>query len=127
MGDWNNDMDFNDPEKLFWQQLLAATGSTTINVPAAQAYGNYRVRFAVSFSGALTSCGTAPYGSYVDYTIAVGAPPTCMPPTALVLNSATTSSASIGWTASTTNPLGYEIYYNTQVLRRGQRLLLVQA
>jgi hypothetical protein len=113
--DWNNDMDFNDAgETILATTSYAATGSTTINVPAAQAYGNYRVRFATSGSGAITSCGTAPYGNYVDYTIAVGAPPTCMPPTALVLNSATTSSATIGWTASVTNPaLGYEIYYNT--------------
>ncbi|WEK68368.1 MAG: GEVED domain-containing protein [Candidatus Chryseobacterium colombiense] len=118
--DWNNDMDFNDAgETILATTSYAATGSTTINVPAAQPYGNYRVRFAVSFSGALTSCGTAPYGNYVDYTIAVGAPPTCMPPTALVLNSATTSSASIGWTASTTNPLGYEIYYNTTGIAPG--------
>ncbi|MCE3077292.1 GEVED domain-containing protein, partial [Chryseobacterium gwangjuense] len=113
--DWNNDMDFNDAgETVLATTTYAATGTTTINVPAAQPYGNYRVRFGLSFSGAITSCGAAPYGNYVDYTLAVGAPPTCMPPTALVLNSATTSSASIGWTASTTPPaLGYEIYYNT--------------
>ncbi|MCA6069363.1 GEVED domain-containing protein [Chryseobacterium sp. RG1] len=119
--DWNNDMDFNDAgETILATTSYAATGSTTINVPAAQAYGNYRVRFAVSYSGALTSCGTAPYGNYVDYTIAVGAPPTCMPPAALTLTSATTSSATIGWTASTSNPaLGYEIYYNTTGIAPG--------
>ncbi|WP_084110919.1 GEVED domain-containing protein [Chryseobacterium taiwanense] len=118
--DWNNDMDFNDAgETVLATTTYAATGSTTINVPAAQAYGNYRVRFAVSYSGALTSCGTAPYGNYVDYTIAVGAPPTCMPPAALTLTSATTSSASISWTASTTNPLSYEIYYNTTGIAPG--------
>jgi len=118
--DWNNDMDFNDAgETILATTSYAATGSTTINVPAAQAYGNYRVRFAVSYSGAITSCGTAPYGNYVDYTIAVGAPPTCMPPAALTLTSATTSSASISWTASTTTPLSYEIYYNTTGIAPG--------
>ncbi|UMQ44153.1 fibronectin type III domain-containing protein [Chryseobacterium sp. Y16C] len=118
--DWNNDMDFNDAgETILATTSYAATGSTNINVPAAQPYGNYRVRFAVSYSGAITSCGTASYGNYVDYTIAVGAPPTCMPPSALTLTSATTSSASISWTASTTNPLGYEIYYNTTGIAPG--------
>ncbi|WBV61887.1 fibronectin type III domain-containing protein [Chryseobacterium camelliae] len=119
--DWNNDMDFNDTgETILATTSYATTGSTTINVPAAQPYGNYRVRFGMSFSGQVGSCGAAPYGNYVDYTLAVGAPPTCMPPTALVLNSATTSSASIGWTASTTNPaLGYEIYYNTTNIAPG--------
>jgi hypothetical protein len=52
MGDRNNDMDFNDPEKLFWQQLLMLQDRQLLMF-RQQAYGNYRVRFAVSFSGAL--------------------------------------------------------------------------
>ncbi|WP_052248391.1 fibronectin type III domain-containing protein [Chryseobacterium taiwanense] len=113
--DWNNDLDFNDAgETILATTTTVNTGSSTvINVPPAQPYGNYRVRFASSGSGQITSCGAAPYGSYVDYNLEIGAPPTCMPPTALVLNATSTSSASIGWTASTSAPLGYEIYYNT--------------
>ncbi len=119
--DWNNDLDFNDPG----ETILATTstvntgGSTVINVPAAQPYGNYRVRFATSGSGQITSCGSAPYGNYIDYNLEIGAPPTCMPPTAAVLNATSISSASIGWTASTSAPLGYEIYYNTTNIAPG--------
>ncbi|WBV61888.1 fibronectin type III domain-containing protein [Chryseobacterium camelliae] len=119
--DWNNDMDFNDTgETILATTTSVNTGiSTIVNVPAAQPYGNYRVRFAASGSGAIAPCGPAPYGNYVDYNLEIGAPPTCMPPTAVVLNATSTSSASIGWTASTSAPLGYEIYYNTTNIAPG--------
>ncbi|MCE3077296.1 GEVED domain-containing protein, partial [Chryseobacterium gwangjuense] len=119
--DWNNDMDFNDAGEtiLATTTSVNASVSTVINVPAAQPYGNYRVRFAASGSAAIAPCGPAPYGNYVDYNLEVVAPPTCMPPTAVVLNATSTSSANIGWTASTSAPLGYEIYYNTTNIAPG--------
>ncbi|MCE3076332.1 GEVED domain-containing protein [Chryseobacterium gwangjuense] len=114
--DWNNDLDFNDPgETILATTTTVNTGSSAvINVPPAQPYGNYRVRFATSSVGQITSCGAAPSGNYIDYNLAVGAPPTCLPPTALTLNAASLSSATIGWTAPASAPAGgYEIYYNT--------------
>lgn len=76
--DWNNDGDFADSgETIFSTTSYMATYTGTIAVPTGQATGNYRVRFGVSYLGALTSCGPAPYGNYVDYTINVPSLPTC--------------------------------------------------
>jgi hypothetical protein len=56
----------------------------------------------------------AAYGNYVDFTLSVVAPPTCLPPTGLVIANATTSSATIQWTVPATPPAnGYDVYYNT--------------
>ncbi|WP_415328844.1 fibronectin type III domain-containing protein [Chryseobacterium sp. MMS23-Vi53] len=113
--DWNNDLDFNDPgETILATTTYAATATATIAIPAGQALGNYRVRTAVSESGAITACGPANYGNYVDFTLSVIAPPTCLPPTGLVISNATTTSATIQWTVPSPAPAGgYDVYYNT--------------
>lgn len=113
--DWNNDLDFNDAgETILATSSYAATATATIPVPAGLAYGTYRVRVAQSYIGAITNCGTAPYGSYVDFSLMVAAPPTCIPPQGLTLLSATTTSATVQWTVSTPAPAnGYDVYYTT--------------
>jgi hypothetical protein len=43
--DWNNNMSFNDPgETILATTSYTSTGTATINIPAGQALGNYRVR-----------------------------------------------------------------------------------
>ncbi|WP_124640879.1 GEVED domain-containing protein [Amniculibacterium aquaticum] len=72
--DWNNDMKFDGPGESVLATTSYATSATgTINIPAAQTPGNYRVRMAESYIGTLTPCGPAAYGNYVDFTLSVGA------------------------------------------------------
>ena len=113
--DWNNDLDFADSgETLLATTTYAASTTGSFTIPSGQALGNYRARFALSESGVITSCGPAPYGNYVDFTLNVVSPPTCIAPTALQSSNITTNSAGITWTASTTVPAnGYDVYYST--------------
>ncbi|MBL1219346.1 fibronectin type III domain-containing protein [Chryseobacterium sp. L7] len=102
--DWNNNMSFNDPgETILATTTYAATGTGTIVIPAAQPPGNYRVRTATSFSGNITSCGPAPWGNYVDFTLNVIAlqPCTTAPPTGLTVSNITPTTAQINWIPST--------------------------
>lgn len=88
--DWNGDGDFDDSG----ETIFATTSYTSspyagvINVPAGQAAGKYRVRFSGGFIGGITPCGGAPYGNYVDYSLAVGA--TCASPTRTLVNAVVT-------------------------------------
>ncbi len=113
--DWNNDLDFNDPgETILATTSYTSTATGTIAVPAGQPLGNYKIRTSSSFIGANTACGPAPYGNYVDFTLSIVAPPTCLPPTGLTITNATTTSATIQWTVPTPAPAGgYDVYYNT--------------
>lgn len=113
--DWNNDGDFLDTgETTLATTTYTATATAVINIPVTQALGNYRVRFSSSFIGANTSCGPAPYGNYVDFTLVVGTPPTCASPTNVTVTGVSTTTANISWTASVTPPAnGYDVYYST--------------
>ncbi|WP_180277287.1 GEVED domain-containing protein [Chryseobacterium sp. 52] len=102
--DWNNNMSFNDPgETILATTTYAATGTANIAIPAGQAPGNYRVRMASSFIGAITPCGPAPYGNYVDFTLNVIALQACTtaPPTNIVVSNLTPTSALVTWLPST--------------------------
>jgi hypothetical protein len=110
--DWNNNMSFNDPgETILATTSYTSTGTATINIPAGQALGNYRVRTSSSFIGAVTPCGPGPYGNYVDFTLAVVAPPTCLPPTGLAVTGLTGNGAIISWATPATPPAGGYAYY----------------
>ena len=113
--DWNNDGDFLDAgETVLATTTYTTTASAVINVPNAQAAGNYRVRFSNSYIGQNTSCGPAAWGNYVDCSIQVGPPPTCIVPTNLAFSNVLINSATISWTASTSAPAnGYQYYLTT--------------
>ncbi|MDR0801169.1 GEVED domain-containing protein, partial [Fluviicola sp.] len=81
--DWNHDGDFNDAGETIFATTsyqVAPYNSGIIHIPAAQTAGSYRVRFALSESGIITSCGPAPYGSYVDMELVVMAQTDCAMP-----------------------------------------------
>ncbi|REC48366.1 hypothetical protein DRF62_19875, partial [Chryseobacterium piscium] len=112
--DWNNDLDFNDPGETVLSSGYLPSASVAINIPAGQALGNYRVRTSNNWSGSNTPCGPASYGNYVDFTLAVVAPPTCLPPTALTVTGVTGNSATLGWATPATPPAGgYEYFVST--------------
>ncbi|WP_124640878.1 MULTISPECIES: fibronectin type III domain-containing protein [Amniculibacterium] len=72
--DWNNDFKFDGAGEVVLATTSYTTSATaTINIPAGQAAGDYRVRMAQSYIGAVTPCGPAAYGNYVDFTLSVGA------------------------------------------------------
>jgi hypothetical protein len=74
--DWNNDGDFNDAQ----EQIFTVSGTvpgnsssttgTHIAPPLAAVPGDYRLRFALSETGAATACGTYT-GEVEDYKITV--------------------------------------------------------
>ncbi|MCA6069362.1 GEVED domain-containing protein [Chryseobacterium sp. RG1] len=110
--DWNKDGVFSDPGELVLSNTtFASTLSGTIPVPAGTTLGDYRVRCSISWTGTVTPCGPAPYGNYVDFTLAVVAPPTCYPPTGLAVSGITGNSATISWVAPTPVPAGGYVYY----------------
>lgn len=113
--DYNNDLDFNDAgETILATTSYTSSASGSFTVPASTAPGNYRIRFAQSYIGAITPCGPAEYGGYVDYTLSVGAAPTCIAPTAVTVAAVTSTSATVNWVASTTPPAGgYDVFYST--------------
>ena len=121
--DWNNDGDFADAgETIFATTSYAvAPYNGVIPVPAGQAPGDYRVRFAMSESGAITICGPAPYGNYVDVKLVVGTPSPCTgAPTAVNVTPAGPLNACIGslvqlsssLTPILTNNYTYQWYLN---------------
>ncbi|SDS52457.1 choice-of-anchor D domain-containing protein [Winogradskyella sediminis] len=79
--DWNDDGDFDDTdEEIATIDLVGLNSGTnqiesiTINVPAAQALGNYRMRIVQQeggTAGAISPCGTFSWGSVEDYTVTV--------------------------------------------------------
>ncbi len=97
--DWNNDGDFADAgETVFATTTYAAAPyNGVIPISAGQAPGDYRARFALSWSGSITACGPAPYGNYVDVKLVVGSPTACTgAPTAVNVTPVGPLSACIG-------------------------------
>lgn len=70
--DWNNDLDFEDAnETILATTSYASSRTGTFTIPAGQVPGMYRMRVANSWSGSIVSCGPAPSGGYVDFTLNV--------------------------------------------------------
>jgi hypothetical protein len=113
--DWNNDLDFNDPnENIFATFTTTPNHTGTINIPTGTPLGNYRMRVANSASGSPSACGPAIFSEYEDYTFSVVTQPTCVAPTALVASAVSNSTATLSWTAALSTPSnGYDIYYST--------------
>ncbi|NRR93298.1 choice-of-anchor D domain-containing protein [Winogradskyella undariae] len=79
--DWNDDGDFDDTDEEITTVTLVGLNSgtnqienITINVPASQALGDYRMRIVQQeggTTGAISPCGTFSWGSVEDYTVTV--------------------------------------------------------
>src|SRR5690606_27470372 len=55
-------------------------------------------------AGPSTPCYAEYYGTFEDYTLQVDPPPSCLPPTALVVTLTGLNSAELSWTSSPSNP-----------------------
>ena len=116
--DYNADKDFDDAGELVYDagatSTTARTGSFTV---PATASGTTRMRIAMKYNAAPTSCESFSYGEVEDYPVSFVVPaPDTQAPSSPVLSSPskTTNTISISWTAATDNVgvTGYDVYLN---------------
>ena len=94
-------------------------GSGTFTIPVSALPGNtgMRVRSDWYSSPAWTgadACTNRSYGETEDYTITIGLPPSCLPPTSPIITVTSTTSADLSWTAPSPAPaVGYEYAVTT--------------
>ena len=103
--DWNNDMDFDETEKVASLANASASKTLSVTVPAGTPQGNYRMRIRSLYGSSANPapCGSIGYGSAVDFNLNIVAPPSCLPPTELALTDSSSSSASFSWTTPAAN------------------------
>ncbi|HRF16071.1 MAG TPA: GEVED domain-containing protein [Bacteroidia bacterium] len=118
--DWNNNLSFLDAGELVYTGISTSNNPTTLTasftVPSGQPLGNYRIRIGGTDNdpGPGNPCYTGSYGCFEDYTLTVIAPPSCLPPTALIGTPTTATTANISWTAANPVPSnGYEYAVTT--------------
>jgi hypothetical protein len=118
--DFDNNGTFDDaaPE-------LVATATSTgpdnnsissgqITIPSTTIPGTYRMRVGDRFNNDPEPCNTDGYGEAHDYTVVIGAAPSCLAPSNLSSGTITSNSAVVSWTASTsTVGVGYQYYYSS--------------
>ncbi|WP_165836448.1 GEVED domain-containing protein [Taibaiella soli] len=77
--DWNQNGSFADPGETIFATTTYTSSPFTSTIPIAltQPGGNYRMRIAQSYIGAVPPCGPAPYGNYVDVKLTVIPLPPC--------------------------------------------------
>src|SRR5690554_3855091 len=98
--DWNNDLIF-DASELVSSYSPNTSQTISFTVPAGTAMGDYRMRIRSRFgTTAIDACESTSWGSAVDFTLSIVAPPSCLSPTNLASNNITSSSVDIQWTAN---------------------------
>ncbi len=119
--DLNGDGDFDDAGELVYDEgsakSTAATG--TITIPSGTSAKTTRMRVAMRYSSAPSSCGSFDYGEVEDYTVNItsgSSADTQAPsaPTNLAASNVTQTTLNLSWTASTDNVgvTGYDVYEN---------------
>ena len=114
--DFNNDGNFGESEEVFYSANSSTVQQGSVMVPAAISQGVYRMRVRSQYGTTANPppCGNVFYGTTLDFSLNVIAPPSCIMPTNITSSAITTSSATISWTASSSAPAnGYEYYYST--------------
>ncbi|MGH1516108.1 GEVED domain-containing protein [Chryseobacterium sp. JK1] len=118
--DFNNDGTFDDTAP----ELVAAASSASvggnnvtsgiITIPSTVTPGTYRMRVGDRYSSQPIPCNISGYGEAHDYTVVIGAVPTCLAPSGLTVSSVGAGSAHLAWTAATSSPAnGYEYYFSS--------------
>src|SRR5690554_6591776 len=98
--DWNNDLIF-DASELVSSYSTNTSQTISFTVPAGTAMGDYRMRIRSRFSTtAIDACESTSFGSAVDFTLSIVAPPSCLSPTNLASNNIASNSVDIQWTAN---------------------------
>ncbi|WP_185117581.1 GEVED domain-containing protein [Chryseobacterium sp. PMSZPI] len=118
--DFNNDGTFDETTELVGSGISVEdvngsnVTSSSIVIPATVTPGTYRMRVGDKYDEYPIPCEIDGYGEAHDYTVIIGAVPSCLAPSSLLVNSVVSNQAEISWTASTsTVGLGYEYYLST--------------
>ncbi|MBD8083820.1 fibronectin type III domain-containing protein [Chryseobacterium caseinilyticum] len=106
--DWNQNMVFDANESVYTPTGYLTSVSFPIS-SVGRPSGSYRVRFASNWLGAVTPCGPAAYGNYVDYTFIIR-PCSTTAPTNVTVTNINHISAQVNWTQSPDN-LSYKVYW----------------
>jgi hypothetical protein len=115
--DWNNDLDFDDAGELTANATTSA--AVTANIPALAASGNYRMRVRAQWNNTNPpSCGSVSYGSTIDFTLTLAAPPACLAPSNQVISSLTSTGATLSWIENGT-ATQWEVEYDTTGFTQG--------
>ncbi|RYM35775.1 T9SS type A sorting domain-containing protein [Brumimicrobium glaciale] len=102
--DWNRDMVFDASELMAGSGSAIASQSLSIVVPAATPQGDYRMRVRSDYGNTSnpSACGSAAYGSTVDFNLTIVAPPSCLPVNNIIVNNVSETTVALGWTSSGT-------------------------
>ena len=118
--DFNQNGQFTDPGEEVYTPTAFANGpntiSTNILIPANALTGQTRMRIVNVETTTISNvnpCGTYTWGETEDYLVNIVPPPTCPQPTNLSLATADLSSATIQWTAGSTETQ-WQIEYGPQ-------------
>lgn len=120
--DYNNDGVFTDaaPELVATASSVTQGGLYTTNgdisILSTVSPGTYRMRVADRFNTMPEPCNADGYGEAHDYTVVIGAAPSCLAPTNLLISAVTAYDSNLSWTASSSTPgVGYEYYLSTSM------------
>ncbi|EJL69875.1 Por secretion system C-terminal sorting domain containing protein [Chryseobacterium populi] len=111
--DFDNNGTFDDmaPELVAEGSSIVTTTDGIIAIPSTAIPGTYRMRVADRYIEPPIPCNFVGNGEVHDYTVAIGALPSCIAPDNLSLSAVTSNSATISWTApASTIGVGYEYY-----------------
>ncbi len=114
--DWNNDLDFDDPnEVMLATTTKVASYNGPFTIPGGVPLGMYKMRIGAAYSGIpADACGSLTSGNFVDLTLNVVAPPSCVAPSNIQISNIGYNTATVSWDASVTPPaMGYDVYYST--------------
>ena len=111
--DFNDDGTFDTTTELVASGVSGSASSTSamISIPATATLGNHRMRVGDRYYSDPIPCNVDGYGEAHDYTVAIGAAPSCLTATGLAISNVTSNSATLQWVASPSTPAsGYEYY-----------------
>jgi len=100
--DWNNDFVFDDTELVYLGHNNIGVSHFqigTITIPVNIPIGNYRMRLRSTNLNKpnLPACGLQQYGSTLDFTLSVIAPPDCLPVTNISKTNISSTSINVSW------------------------------
>ncbi len=109
--DWDQNGVLNDAGEVYViASSVSSSGPHTLSItpPVTAASGNTRMRVMLDYNNSNPDpCRNADFGEAEDYTLNVGAPPACLPPSGLQAISHAVDSVAFSWTA-VSGAVGYE-------------------